>query len=190
MPLDLEAPFAFCISVSRLAGVNPVAICLNDCRNLSVRGPLWFNQDPSEWLPAVVSSGSTGCTGRIRPSRASRRPRQSSLHQSKVYGAEREAFSCCLVFWPPGKSHSRHKAANYEAGGGAGVVAGVAAGAAGAGAGADCAAGGAGVGVAAAGGFEPSQPIKAVTPRERQIICTIFMEMLFKQNRSPSGARL
>ena len=86
----------------------------------------------------------------------------------------------------------RHKAATYEAGGAAGVVAGVGAGAAGAGAGAGavCAAGGAGVGVAAAGGFEPSQPIKAVTPRERQIIWTIFMEMLFKQNRSPSGARL
>ena len=82
----------------------------------------------------------------------------------------------------------RHKAATYEAGGAAGVVAGVGAGAAGAGA--VCAAGGAGVGVAAAGGFEPSQPIKAVTPRERQIIWTIFMEMLFKQNRSPYGARL
>lgn len=84
----------------------------------------------------------------------------------------------------------RHKAATYEAGGAAGVVAGVGAGAAGAGAGAVCAAGGAGVGVAAAGGFEPSQLIKAVTPRERQIIWTIFMEMLFKQNRSPYGARL
>jgi hypothetical protein len=36
------------------------------------------------------------------------------------------------------------------------------------------------VGVAAAGGFEPSQPIRAVTPKARQIICTIFMEMLFK----------
>jgi hypothetical protein len=82
-------------------------------------------------------------------------------------------------------------AASYEAGGAVGVVAGVAAGAAGAaGAGADCAAGGVGVGVAAAGGFEPSQPIKADTPKARQIICTIFMEMLFKQNRSPSRRRL
>ena len=65
--------------------------------------------------------------------------------------------------------------ADKEAGG-AGVVAGVAAGAAGVAAGADCA-GGAGVGVAAAGGFEPSQAIKAVTPKERQMIGTIFMEM-------------
>ena len=33
------------------------------------------------------------------------------------------------------------------------------------------------MGVAAAGGFEPSQAIKAVTPKERQMIGTIFMEM-------------
>lgn len=33
------------------------------------------------------------------------------------------------------------------------------------------------MGVAAAGGFEPSQAIKAVTPKARQMIGTIFMEM-------------
>ncbi len=44
--------------------------------------------------------------------------------------------------------------------------------------------------MAAAGGFEPSQAIKAVTPRARQMICTIFMEMLFKGDRSPSKRRL
>jgi hypothetical protein len=33
------------------------------------------------------------------------------------------------------------------------------------------------VGVAAAGGFEPSQAIKTVTPKARQMIGTIFMEM-------------
>jgi hypothetical protein len=75
---------------------------------------------------------------------------------------------------------AEHGCSAQEAGGAAGVVAGVAAGAAGAAAGADCVAGGAGVGVAAAGGLEPSQPSKAVTPRTRQTIGTIFMEMLFK----------
>ena len=40
MPLEIEAPFAFCFIVSCLAGVNPVGICLNDlpqpqCESLS-----------------------------------------------------------------------------------------------------------------------------------------------------------